>query len=68
MAKKSELVVVRIQSDLKNHLREVAKKEGRSLSQVCELFLSLGVRGYKERGSKQIEDALALTKRSLKEV
>jgi hypothetical protein len=67
MAKKSELVVVRIQSELKTSLRDVARKEGRSLSQICELFLLLGVRGYKERGSKQIEDALALTKKYLKE-
>lgn len=53
--RKDERVGVRIPSELKKALVQIAKKEGRSLAQVCELFLKGGVSSYKEEGPKYLQ-------------
>lgn len=34
---------------------EVTKMEARSISQICEIFLRLGVEGYEREGSKFLQ-------------
>jgi len=41
----------RIPNELKKRLLAVAKREGRSLSQVCEILLTIGVREYDKGGT-----------------
>ena len=43
-------VAFRIPNELKKRLQEVAKCEARSLSQICEMLLQLGVEGYERDG------------------
>jgi len=43
---------IRIQSELKKLLEEIAEDEERSVSQVCELLLRVGIDSYKKQGSK----------------
>ena len=58
MTKDSPLAF-RIQSDLKKRLLKIAKVEARSLSQVCELFLRLGVEEYEKEGHKHLQKMLS---------
>lgn len=59
MMNKNERIGLRVRADLKRALTQVAKLEGRSLAQVCEIFLSVGVATYKKRGSGYIKTALS---------
>lgn len=58
MARKDEMIGLRIPSAVKAALREVARKEGRSLAQVCDLFLRAGLYAYEKQGSKYIQSAV----------
>ena len=42
----------RLDPDLKGQLEEMADKEERSISQICEILLRTGVDAYKKEGSK----------------
>jgi hypothetical protein len=53
----------RIPAELKKNLQEVAKREARSISQICEMFLKLGVEGYEKEGSKYLQRFLARQKK-----
>ena len=53
----------RIPNELKKRLQEVAKGEARSLSQICEMLLQLGVEGYERDGSKYLQRLLSRHKR-----
>jgi len=46
---------LRVPAELKRALIQIAKKEGRSLAQVCEILLRHGVRLYDEEGQKGLQ-------------
>jgi hypothetical protein len=61
--RKNAPLAFRIPADLKKKLEDVAKREARSISQTCEIFLRLGVEGYEEEGSKFLQRFLARQKK-----
>ena len=54
MSPKDERIGFRVSSELKSALTQIAKKEGRSLAQICELFLKGSIRSYNRQGSKYV--------------
>lgn len=52
---KNERIGLRVSAELKRALIQIAKKEGRSLAQVCEILLRHGVRLYDEEGQKGLQ-------------
>ena len=62
MAKKDAPLAFRIPTELKAELVEIAKREARSLSQVCEILLSSGVDGYKKDGPRYLQHYLSRQK------
>ncbi len=63
MRTKNEQIGFRLPSTLKRELLEVARREGRTLSQMCEIFVSLGLEGYKKEGHKYLERFLSRQKK-----
>ncbi len=61
--RKDAPLAFRIPADLKKKLQEVAKREARSLSQICEMLLKLGVEGYEKEGSKYLQRFLSRQKK-----
>jgi predicted transcriptional regulator len=61
--KKVAPIAFRIPDDLKKQLQEVAAQEARSVSQICEMMLRLGVDGYEKEGSKYFQRVLTRQKR-----
>jgi hypothetical protein len=61
--RKGDRIGVRVTTELKRALLQIAKREGRSLAQVCELFLSGGVLLYTEEGSKYFQRLLSRQKK-----
>ena len=49
---KNDQIGLRVPSELKRALIQIARKEGRSLAQVCEILLRNGVLLYDEEGQK----------------
>ena len=56
-------IAFRIPNELKKRLQEVAKGEARSLSQISEMLLQLGVEGYERDGSKYLQRLLIRQKK-----
>lgn len=54
MTIKNERIGFRISSEVKGALLQIAKKEGRSLAQVCELLLKGGIHEYEKEGSRYL--------------
>jgi hypothetical protein len=54
MTVKDEQIGFRVSSEIKAALLEIAKKEGRSLAQVCELILKGGIHEYEREGSRYL--------------
>ena len=50
MATKDERIGVRVPGEVKGALLSIAKKEGRSLAQICELLLRAGINEYESEG------------------
>jgi predicted DNA-binding protein len=48
MQTKNEQIGFRLPANLKKELQDVAKREGRTPSQVCELFVPGGLEGYRK--------------------
>jgi hypothetical protein len=61
--RKDTALSFRIPRQLKIELEKVASNEGRSLAQVCELFLAGGLDTYKKEGSKYLQRLLAHQKK-----
>ena len=61
--RKGDRIGVRVPTELKRALLQIAKKEGRSLAQVCELFLGGGVLLYTGEGSKYFQRLLSRQKK-----
>jgi len=59
--RKDAPLAFRIQADLKRKLLRLAKQEARSLSQICELLLKIGVDEYEKEGPKYLQKVLAST-------
>ena len=47
---KKDFLAFRIDPELKQQIEEIADREQRSLSQICELFLRGAVEDYKKNG------------------
>jgi hypothetical protein len=56
--RKAEQIGLRVPTDLKKALIQIAKSEDRSLAQVCEILLRNGVLSYKEEGPKYFQRIL----------
>ncbi len=54
MKAKDERIGFRVSSEIKVALSQIAKKEGRSLAQVCELLLRSGITEYEREGSRYL--------------
>lgn len=63
MRAKNEQIGFRISATLKQELQEVAMREGRTLSQVCEILVARGLEGYKKEGSRYLQRFLSRQKR-----
>ena len=63
MLSKNEQIGFRLPAALKKELQEVARREGRTLSQVCEIFLSGGLETYKKEGAKYFQRLLSRQKK-----
>jgi hypothetical protein len=62
MTAKDERIGFRVSSEIKTALLDIAKKEGRSLAQVCELLLRGGIHEYEKEGSTYIRRFLIRAK------
>ena len=60
--RKEAPLAFRIPANLKEGLQEIAKREARSISQVCEIFLRLGVEAYEKEGPKYLQRFLSRQK------
>jgi hypothetical protein len=61
--RKDTALSFRIPGRLKTELEKVALSEGRSLAQICEVFLAGGLEIYKKEGSKYVQHFLARQKK-----
>ena len=59
MTTKKEFVAFRIPPELKKQIQEIADREARSVSQICELLLVDGVEAYKRDGAKFMQRLLS---------
>jgi hypothetical protein len=58
MQNKNEQIGFRVSADLKRELQAVAKREGRTLSQICEILVAGGLEAYKKDGSRFLQRML----------
>ena len=61
--RKEDRIGFRVPAELKKALIQIAKNEGRSLAQVCEILLRAGVSIYKVEGSKYLQRLVSHQKR-----
>ena len=57
--KKDTQLTFRVRSDLKKELETIAAREGRSVAQICEVFLKAGSEIYKKEGTRLVQRFLA---------
>lgn len=53
--KKDTRLTFRVSSALKSDLEAIAAREGRSVAQVCEAFLTAGSDTYRKKGSRFLQ-------------
>ena len=63
---KKMFLAFRLVPDLKKEIEEIAHREQRSVSQICELLLRGGIDAYKKDGSKYVQHLLATQTAKLK--
>jgi hypothetical protein len=56
--KKNAPLAFRIPGELKKSLQQIANREARSISQICEIMLMLGTEAYDREGSKYLHQYL----------
>ena len=56
--KKDAPLAFRIPNELKRRLLRAAKRETRSLSQICEMLLMAGIQEYEKSGPKYLQKTL----------
>ena len=59
---KSAFLGIRMNPELRTQLDRIAKREERSISQVCEVLLRGGVAAYQKEGSKYLQRFLSKQK------
>jgi hypothetical protein len=52
--KKNAPLAFRISSELKKSLQQIADREARSISQICEILLTIGTETYGKEGSRYL--------------
>jgi hypothetical protein len=57
----------RVSSELKEVIEEIAANEGRSVAQICDAFLKIGLEGYKREGNQVLQRSLAQSRRRSKQ-
>jgi len=62
MSAKDERIGFRVSSEVKTALLQIARKEGRSVAQICELFLRGGISEYEKDGAAYVHRLLARSK------
>jgi hypothetical protein len=67
MQAKNEQIGFRISSTLKRELQDVARREGRTLSQICEIFVAGGLYTYKREGVRYLQRLLSREKKESSE-
>ena len=58
MSPKDERIGLRVSSEVKRALAQIAKREGRSLAQICDLFLRGAINSYEKEGPKFVRRLL----------
>ena len=66
MTVKDERIGFRVSSEVKAALSHIARKEGRSLAQICELLLRGGINEYEREGSGYLHRLLPRPKEKSK--
>jgi hypothetical protein len=61
--KKSAPLAFRIPDDLKKGLEQIAHREARSVSQICQILLTIGTEAYNKEGSKYLQTYLGNSKK-----
>ena len=62
MKAKDQRIGFRVTGEIKAALLQIAKKEGRSLAQICELFLRGGINEYEREGASFVHRLLTRIK------
>jgi hypothetical protein len=62
MTAKDERIGFRVSGEVKAALLQIARKEGRSLAQICELLLKGGISEYEKEGASYLHRLLARPK------
>jgi hypothetical protein len=52
--KKNAPLAFRVSSELKKNLQRIADREARSISQICEILLTIGADTYEKEGPKYL--------------
>jgi hypothetical protein len=65
--RKEDRIGIRVPVELKRTLMQIAKNEGRSLAQVCEILLKGGASFYAEEGPKYLQRLLSRQKKESSE-
>jgi len=65
--RKEDRIGIRVPAELKRTLMQIAKNEGRSLAQVCEILLRGGASLYAEEGPKYVQRLLSRQKKESSE-
>ena len=60
--KKNAPPAFRIPGELKKSLQQIANREARSISQICEILLTIGTEAYGREGSKYLQRYLEHSK------
>jgi hypothetical protein len=60
---KDESIGIRVPAELKRALIQIAKKEGRSLAQLCEIILRGAAGSYKDEGPAYLQRLLSRQKK-----
>jgi hypothetical protein len=53
--KKNAPLAFRIPDELKRNLEQIAYREARSISQICEILLTIGTESYNKEGPKYLQ-------------
>jgi len=61
--RKEDRIGLRVSAELKRTLVQISRNEGRSLAQLCEIFLRGATSSYKEEGPKYLQRLLARQKK-----
>jgi hypothetical protein len=60
--RKEDRIGLRVPAELKGALMQIAKNEGRSLAQICEILLRGGASLYAAQGSKYLQRLISRQK------